>query len=268
MEKQAEAQEEQLPYKHFYSGSFFSLTQPSRRGGRYWEAMGTLLKEGFQPASVSDVVRSVVEANNSDDPLVLKGLRTRNDCIFKHGTFYNKDADINSLDRDTADVVLFSPSSLRLKVAPNSRILRALSSGDRAELYGVSKANGERKNGPFDYSLSRGIVLKYDELEKAGMNRHLPLERAVSHPLWMALVKDVYLLNEYTKIRFSKAREKGEENAMGVFTPDPLDKSTTHFVHVSGSSYNGALALKNWFFYWDNYNLLGIPKKNNKKTKT
>lgn len=256
---QATKEEERLPYKRFHSGPFYQLMGPSRRWGYYWEAMGKLLGEGFQPASVADVVRAIVDAHNSDDPAILKGLQTTNNCIFKDGTYYDKEEGINKLNWDTVDAVYFLNDCL--KIQRDSRILKNLSSESRAAWYGISRENGKRKNSFLESYRGRGTSLRYDDVEESGINCHLSREQAISHPIWRALVNDDYLLEEYIKIRFSqskKKRENYETYAMGVFTHS-LDKSMTHFVHVSGSGDGASLVLKPWF-YRSRYNLLGYRK--------
>jgi hypothetical protein len=175
------------------------------------ELMPKLIGEGRIPMSVANIVKRRIEDLNAG--VSQKVIDAWWDNYF-----------------DTGDAILYHPNG-NIKIVLSCHFMRKISPETKLESGGMVLGSTKKSSIKF-YNSIEGV-----EFEKLSFRRHvlegdvnraLTADEVKTHPIWMSLVPDKALLNEYVDVSFTLLREKyDEDEMMGVYLDYSVDMSHT-----------------------------------------
>ena len=158
---------------------------------QYRQLMPQLRGAGLHPLNTADKMRESLEALNTKDIQLI--------------AFW--------LDRYFHTVDGIAYNNVKRKIVPDAKPLFEIQpDSDLSERALILPPQ-------YDYDKLEGEEFSIRQLEKAGLDRHLRKDEAISHPVWLALARgDKHLLREYGDAVFAELQKRDDANeGMGVY---------------------------------------------------
>ena len=201
-------------------------------GDTYRNLMPKLREAGLVPMTVADLMRARLESVKSRGPNQ-KGVRL--DC------YLHTPDGIATWDKDEIKIVLDAPALKDIESYAD------LSTGNLI----LTRE---------DYKALDGEEFSRKDLKKAGINTRLSESKVKSHPIWQALARDDYLLEEYVNAIFAEVKHYSNKNiAMGVYLDFNQEISTIQPWFALSIRY-GSSSIRGYGDFHDRTRLVGRAK--------